>query len=52
MLQHKRKIKKFLGEIAFTFIILSGMIGIFYFLWFFDVHTFEIVITRESRGPF
>ena len=48
----KIKLKKQLGEILFTFIILTGLIGIFYFLWFVDVHTFEIVITRKSRGPF
>ena len=46
------KLKKQLSEILFTFIILTGLIGIFYFLWFVDVHTFEITITRESRGPF
>ena len=48
----KQRLKKQLGEILFTFIILTGLIGIFYFLWFVDVQTFEIVITRESRGHF
>ena len=48
----KKKLKKFGGEILFTIIILTGLIGIFYTLWFVDVHTFEITITRESRGPF
>ena len=47
-----KRLKKQLSEILFTFIIVTGLIGIFYFLWFVDVHTFEIVITRESRGPF
>ena len=48
----KKKLKKFGGEILFTIIILTGLTGIFFFLWFVDVHTFEIVIRRESRGPF
>jgi len=53
LLNNKKKIKKFLGEIAFTFIILCGLIGIFFFLWFFDVHTFDITITRRAdNGPF
>ena len=47
-----KRLKKQLGEILFTFIILAGLIGIFYSLWFVDVHTFELIITRESRGPF
>ena len=48
----KKKLKKFGGEILFTIIILTGLIGIFYFLWFVDVHTFEIVITRDRYpGP-
>ena len=45
----KKKLKKFGGEILFTIIILTGLTGIFFFLWFVDVHTFEIVITR-TRG--
>ena len=49
---NKRKIKKFLGELAFVSVILCGLIGLFFFLWFVDVHSFEIVITKESRGPF
>ena len=49
----KKKLKKFGGEILFTIIILTGLIGIFFFLWFVDVHTFEIVITRtRGLGPF
>jgi len=44
-----KRLKKQLGEILFTFIILTGLIGTFYILWFVDVHTFEIVITRQ--GP-
>ena len=47
-----KRLKKQLSEILFTFIILAGLMGIFLTLWFVDVHTFEIVITRESRGPF
>ena len=46
---NKRKIKKFLGELAFVSVLLCGLIGIFFFLWFFDVHTFDITITRD-RG--
>ena len=53
MIFNKKKLKKFGGEILFTIIILTGLIGIFYSLWFVDVHTFEIIITRERHpGPF
>jgi len=53
---NKRKIKKFLGELALVSDILSGLIGIFFFLWFFDMHTIDITITRQGplfmRNPF
>ena len=53
LIQLKKKIKKFLGELAFVSILLCGLIGIFFFLWFFDVHTFDITITRaKGSGPF
>ena len=52
MLIISKRLRKQLSEILFTSIILAGLMGIFYFLWFVDVHTFEIVITRKSRGPF
>jgi len=53
LIQLKKKIKKFLGELAFVSILLCGLIGIFFFLWFFDVHTFDITITRaRGSGPF
>ena len=43
-----KRVKKFLEEAFFLFCILSGLVGLFYFLWFFDVHTLEITVTR---GP-
>ena len=49
---NKKKIKKFLGELAFVSIILSGLIGIFFFLWFFDAHTIDITITRDRMNVF
>jgi len=48
----KKKLKKFGGELVFIVITLGGLIGLFYFLWFVDVHTFEIVITPKRPGPF
>ena len=48
MKKKKKKIKRFLADILFVFVICGGMMGLFYFLWFVDVHTFDIVITR---GP-
>ena len=44
------RLKKQLSDILFTVIILTGLIGLFYSLWFVDVHTFELVITR-AQGP-
>ena len=49
---NKKKIRKFGAELVFIVIVLGGLIGLFYSLWFVDVHTFDIVITRESKGPF
>ena len=46
---NKKKIKKFLGELVFVSIIIGGLLGLFFSLWFVDVHNFEIVITRQ--GP-
>ena len=51
-MNNKKKIKKFLGELAFVSIILSGLIGIFFFLWFFDAHTIDITITRDRMNVF
>ena len=51
-LLNKKKIRKFGAELVFIVIVLGGLIGLFYSLWFVDVHTFDIVITREARGPF
>ena len=52
MLINSKRLRKQLSEILFTFIILTGLVGIFFFLWFVDVHTFEIVITRDRHpGP-
>jgi len=48
-LKFSNKLKKQFGEILFTFIIITGLVGIFFFLWFVDVHTFDITITRQ--GP-
>ena len=48
----KKKIKKFGAELVFIVIVLGGLIGLFYSLWFVDVHTFEIVITPKLFGPF
>ena len=48
----KKKIKKFGVELVFVVMILGGLIGLFYSLWFIDVHTFEIVITPKGSGPF
>jgi hypothetical protein len=49
----KKKLKKFGVELVFVVIILGGLIGLFYSLWFVDVHTFEIVVTpKHSSGPF
>ena len=48
----KKKIKKFGAELVFIVIVLGGLIGLFYSLWFVDVHTFEIIITPKSPGPF
>ena len=48
----KKKIKKFGAELVFIVIVLGGLIGLFYSLWFIDVHTFEIVITPKGSGPF
>ena len=47
-MNNKRKIKKFLGELVFVSIVIGGLLGLFFSLWFVDVHTFDIVITR---GP-
>ena len=44
-----KRIKKFLAEVFFVFFIISGLVGLFYFLWFFDGHTMEITVTR---GPY
>ena len=49
----KKKIKKFGAELVFVAIVLGGLIVLFYSLWFIDVHTFEIVVTRtKGSGPF
>ena len=48
----KKKIKKFGAELVFIVIVLGGLIGLFYSLWFVDVHTFQIVITPKGLGPF
>ena len=48
----KKKIKKFGAELVFIVIVLGGLIGLFYSLWFVDVHTFEIIITPKLLGPF
>ena len=49
----KKKIRKFGVELVFVVMILGGLIGLFYSLWFVDVHTFEIVVTRtRGSGPF
>ena len=48
----KKKLKKFGVELVFVVMILGGLIGLFYSLWFVDVHTFEIVVTPKSSGPF
>ena len=49
----KKKIKKFGAELVFIVIVLGGLIGLFYSLWFIDVHTFEIIVTRtKGLGPF
>ena len=49
----KKKIKKFGAELVFIVIVLGGLIGLFYSLWFVDVHTFEIIVTRtKGLGPF
>ena len=49
----KKKLKKFGVELVFVVMILGGLIGLFYSLWFVDVHTFDIIITpKHSRGPF
>ena len=48
----KKKIRKFGVELVFVVVILGGLIGLFYSLWFVDVHTFEIVITPKRPGPF
>jgi len=48
----KKKIRKFGAELVFIVIVLGGLIGLFYSLWFVDVHTFEIVITPKGLGPF
>ena len=49
---NKKKIRKFGAELVFIVIVLGGLIGLFYSLWFVDVHTFEIVVTPKSSGPF
>ena len=49
---NKKKLKKFGVELVFVVMILGGLIGLFYSLWFVDVHTFEIVVTPKSSGPF
>ena len=49
----KKKIRKFGVELVFVVMILGGLIVLFYSLWFVDVHTFEIVVTRtKGSGPF
>ena len=49
----KKKIRKFGVELVFVVVILGGLIGLFYSLWFVDVHTFEIIVTRtKGSGPF
>jgi hypothetical protein len=48
----KKKIRKFGAELVFVAIVLGGLIGLFYSLWFIDVHTFDIVITPKRPGPF
>ena len=49
----KKKIRKFGVELVFVVMILGGLIGLFYSLWFVDVHTFEIIVTRtKGSGPF
>ena len=53
MIFSKKKIKKFGAELVFVAIVLGGLIVLFYSLWFVDVHTFEIVVTRtRGSGPF
>ena len=50
---NKKKLKKFGVELVFVTIVLGGLIVLFYSLWFIDVHTFEIVVTRtKGSGPF
>ena len=52
MIFSKKKLKKFGGELVFIVITLGGLIGLFYFLWFVDGHTFDIVIAPKRPGPF
>ena len=49
---NKKKLKKFGVELVFVVMILGGLIGLFYSLWFVDVHTFEIIVTPKRTGPF
>lgn len=48
----KKRLKKISGELMFIVIVLGGLIGLFYSLWFVDVHTFDITITPKHPGPF
>ena len=48
----KKRLKKISGELMFIVIVLGGLIGLFYSLWFVDVHTFDITITPKLPGPF
>ena len=52
MIFSKKKLKKFGVELVFVVMILGGLIGLFYSLWFVDVHTFEIIVTPKRTGPF
>ena len=48
----KKRLKKISGELMFIVIVLGGLIGLLYSLWFVDVHTFDITITPIRPGPF
>ena len=47
----KKRLKKISGELMFIVIVLGGLIGLLYSLWFVDVHAFDITITPIRPGP-
>ena len=48
----KKRLKKISGELMFIVIVLGGLIGLLYSLWFVDVLTFDITITPKHPGHF